>query len=61
MQEHGHKSNIVLESQVEVVVADDGESVVDILGRWDGWDADDDGEWETWRGRKGMSLPRRDY
>jgi hypothetical protein len=35
-----------------------------MVGRWDGWDATGDGveeveEWEI--GRKGMSLPRREW
>ncbi|KAL5118183.1 hypothetical protein ACEQ8H_003855 [Pleosporales sp. CAS-2024a] len=52
--------NFVLESQVEIVV-DDGESERNAVDSWDGWNASwtDEDEWQ--RGRKGMSLPRRDY
>lgn len=54
------KENMVLESRVEIVV-DDGESERNAIEAWDGWDGrwteDDDLE----RGRKGMSLPRREY
>jgi hypothetical protein len=64
------KENMVLESRVEIVM-DDGDDdmererdLVDMVGRWDGWDATGDGveeveEWEI--GRKGMSLPRREW
>jgi hypothetical protein len=54
------KDNMVLESRVEIVV-DDGHSERNAVEAWDGWNAtwneDDDLE----RGRKGMSLPRREY
>jgi hypothetical protein len=55
------KENMVLESRVEIVV-EDSESESGAVDRWDGWDAsweDEDDEME--RGRKGMSLPRREY
>jgi uncharacterized membrane protein YciS (DUF1049 family) len=55
------KENMVLESKVEIVV-EDSESESGAVDRWDGWDAsweDEDDEME--RGRKGMSLPRREY
>ena len=56
------KENMVLESRVEIVV-DDGESERDVVDAWDGWNAswDEDEEEEQERGRKGMSLPRREY
>jgi hypothetical protein len=53
------KENMVLESKVEIVVHD-GENGRNVLDDWDGWSAgveEDLGE----RGRKGMSLPRREY
>jgi hypothetical protein len=50
----------VLESRVEILI-DDGMSERNAIEAWDGWDGrwteDDDLE----RGRKGMSLPRREY
>jgi hypothetical protein len=55
------KENMVLESKVEIVV-EDSESESGAVDRWDGWDAsweEEDDEME--RGRKGMSLPRREY
>jgi hypothetical protein len=55
------KENMVLESRVEIVVGD-YESERGVVDTWDGWDAsweDEDDELE--RGRKGMSLPRREY
>lgn len=57
------KENMVLESRVEIVVGDE-ESVRDVVEAWDGWNATWDGneeEEEEERGRKGMSLPRREY
>ena len=57
------KENMVLESRVEIVVGDE-ESVRDVVETWDGWNATwtgDDDEGEGDRGRKGMSLPRREY
>ena len=57
------KENMVLESRVEIVVGDD-ESERDVVDAWDGWNAtwagDDEEDLEE-RGRKGMSLPRREY
>ncbi|KAF2829788.1 hypothetical protein CC86DRAFT_285382 [Ophiobolus disseminans] len=57
------KENMVLESRVEIVVGDE-ESERDVVDAWDGWnatwDGDDDEDLEE-RGRKGMSLPRREY
>jgi hypothetical protein len=54
------KENMVLESRVEILI-DDGMSERNAIEAWDGWDGrwteDDDLE----RGRKGMSLPRREY
>jgi hypothetical protein len=56
------KENMVLESRVEIVVDDDEESERGAVDRWDGWDASwEDENDEMERGRKGMSLPRRDY
>jgi H+/gluconate symporter-like permease len=54
------KENMVLESRVEIVVGDD-ESERDVVGNWDGWNATWEEEDDLERGRKGMSLPRRDY
>ncbi|KAH7090561.1 hypothetical protein FB567DRAFT_626520 [Paraphoma chrysanthemicola] len=60
------KENMVLESRVEIIMDEDDErerDLVDVVGRWDGWDANGDAEeLEEWeRGRKGMSLPRREW
>jgi hypothetical protein len=55
-----NKENMVLESQVEIVVGDD-ESERDVVDNWDGWDATWEEEDDLERGRKGMSLPRRLY
>ncbi|KAF2036345.1 hypothetical protein EK21DRAFT_106447 [Setomelanomma holmii] len=63
----GSKENMVLESQVEIFMHDGhgderDSDMVDMVGRWDGWDASGDLEEEEWeRGRKGMSLPRREW
>jgi low affinity Fe/Cu permease len=54
------KENMVLESRVEIVVADD-ESDRDVVAAWDGWDATWEEGDDMERGRKGMSLPRRAY
>jgi hypothetical protein len=54
------KENMVLESQVEIVVGD-AESERDVVDHWDGWNATWEEEDDLERGRKGMSLPRRDY
>jgi hypothetical protein len=54
------KENMVLESRVEIVVGDE-ESERDVVGNWDGWNATWEEEDDLERGRKGMSLPRRDY
>jgi hypothetical protein len=57
------KENVVLESRVEVVVSDE-ETETDVVDAWDGWNAtwtgEEDEDLEE-RGRKGMSLPRREY
>jgi outer membrane lipoprotein SlyB len=58
------KENVVLESRVEIIVEGDDESERNVLDEWDGWsagvgqDLDQDDEE---RGRKGMSLPRREW
>jgi hypothetical protein len=54
------KENMVLESRVEIVVGD-AESERDVVDHWDGWNATWEEEDDLERGRKGMSLPRRDY
>ncbi|KAH8730590.1 hypothetical protein GQ44DRAFT_823303 [Phaeosphaeriaceae sp. PMI808] len=55
-----NKEHMVLESRVEIVV-DDGESELDVVDAWDAWNASwEDEEEEVERGRKGMSLPRRE-
>jgi hypothetical protein len=54
------KENMVLESRVEIVVGDD-HSERDVVASWDGWNATWDVNDEVERGRKGMSLPRREY
>lgn len=53
------KENMVLESKVEIVVHD-GENERNVLDDWDGWSAGVEDDLEE-RGRKGMSLPRREY
>jgi hypothetical protein len=53
------KENMVLESKVEIV-GHDGESERHVLDNWDGWSVGVEEDFEE-RGRKGMSLPRREY
>jgi hypothetical protein len=57
------RDNMVFESRVEIIVEGDDKSERNVLDEWDGWSAGVgmDGNEEEERGRKGMSLPRREW